>query len=159
MVLETPFTCGNGHSFIANAKLRAKCPDCGVLARRKFVVETPTTTTTETVKSESPIETIKKPLRQLKLIRKGQGRTMPARAKTKPAPATKVQAKIKTPMKAGRAAHGLIKTSSVHRGVTPTIKKPPKKMAVARVTQVNRASPRGVGSSYQDQIKAKYFPW
>jgi len=30
------FTCSNGHSFKANAKIRARCPECGITARRNF---------------------------------------------------------------------------------------------------------------------------
>lgn len=30
----TEFTCPNGHGFSANAKLRARCPECGAMARK-----------------------------------------------------------------------------------------------------------------------------
>lgn len=162
MVLETPFTCTNGHNFTANAKLRAKCPECGVLVRRKFQQGTISGSTAEEGEKTVGVssDTVKTPVvvkslttgvkRTLKLIRKGQERKMPARATKKAAPVVKPSA----------VANGLVKRRTVHRGVTPTIKRPPKKTAVARVTQVNRAAgTRNPGGSYADQLIAKVWPF
>lgn len=36
MPITNDFTCPTGHKFSAVAKLRARCPDCGLMARREF---------------------------------------------------------------------------------------------------------------------------
>lgn len=36
MPISNSFTCPSGHTFNAVAKLRARCPDCGLMARREF---------------------------------------------------------------------------------------------------------------------------
>ena len=34
--MATEFTCSNGHKFTAIAKLRSRCPSCGIMTRRSF---------------------------------------------------------------------------------------------------------------------------
>lgn len=131
-----PFKCSNGHSFEANAKLRTRCPECGVMTKRSFVPATVT-------KPEEPKPEIPKPepKSELKtepvvktepqrpvLIRKGRER-MPTRTtkpKEKPLPAKKT-------LVGSKVAGGLVSTKTVRtRGVVPGIKGRPKKTAVAR---------------------------
>lgn len=148
-MLETAFTCPNGHNFTANAKLRARCTECGALARRSFQQDA----------SKKPVETNgpedklpvvhkeHKPLKSLVLLR--QGKTMPRKAAPKPPVAKKPVSKVpvKKPIAKtvatvkGKAASGLVGVSKVRRGVTPTIRRPVKRTAPARhVTGEGRKS-------------------
>jgi len=123
------FKCPNGHAFEANAKLRTRCPDCGVSTKRSFekVVDLPKPEEPpkpESLKPESP------KLEKLKtgpvLVRQGRPR-MP-RATAKP---TVKKPTLKKPPIGSKVSAGLVKSHKT-RGVMPTIKRRPVKTAVAR---------------------------
>jgi hypothetical protein len=118
------FRCANGHEFQANAKLRARCPECGVSTKRSFDVK-PLVEKIETVVEEKP-----KPVAVAKvtpgpvLVRQGR----PRMAVKKPPVAKKPSPK---PM--GAVSAGLVKSHTIKtRGTMPTIKKRPVKTAIAR---------------------------
>lgn len=46
MATTYDFTCPDGHKFKAIAKLRARCPDCGKMARRNFMSQSASQTQT-----------------------------------------------------------------------------------------------------------------
>lgn len=129
-ILNNAFTCSNGHSFEANAKIRARCPECGVTARRDF----------KTIKSEpkpepkpEPIKVVKEPKVTIKrpvLLKQGRPRIMPAKKPVVKKPTIKVKPKL---LPAKSASAGLVKTKRVTtRGTMPTITKRPIKTAPAR---------------------------
>jgi hypothetical protein len=126
------FTCPNKHSFEANAKLRARCPECGVLARRDFTPKTEPDPKLEPIKQTEPKKPIlKKPV----LLRQGRPR-MPVKRMIKPhATQTKTKATVKSKPRptVTKVAAGLVTTHTVKaRGVRPTIKRRPVKTAIAR---------------------------
>lgn len=53
MPISNSFTCPSGHTFNAVAKLRARCPDCGLMARREF--STSSSQATELKTTPTPI--------------------------------------------------------------------------------------------------------
>lgn len=132
------FKCSNGHSFEANAKLRTRCPECGVMTKRSFVAALPATDPKpepvikeESLKPEPKVEPViktepKKPV----LIRRGRER-MVTRTKApvkheKPLPPKKT-------LVGSKVAGGLVRTKTVRtRGTLPRITGKPKKTAVAR---------------------------
>ena len=128
-VTMNQFHCQNGHSFEANAKLRTRCPECGVSTKRSFekviaAVVKPPDLTPEPVKEPEP-----KVKTGPVLIR--QGRTRMAVKK----PPVKSVAK-KRPIGAKVLAAGLVKSHTIKtRGTMPTIKRHPVKTAVARGIQ------------------------
>src|SRR5450759_5406715 len=80
-LMETPFHCSNGHSFTANAKLRTRCPECGVSTKRSF--EKVIDKVVETVKPDvKPVET-KPVVSGPVLVRQGRPR-MPAKKAAEP---------------------------------------------------------------------------
>lgn len=145
-VLDFPFTCPNGHSFRANAKLRARCPTCTQLARRtgKEGVEFAEGSNSNEAKPEAkPIE---KPIHKppsspiARVLRQGRPR-MPVKKPV--APKVPVKASVKTPIKklASTSANGLVTRQRAARGHTPVVRKMPKKFARAKTTETGKARP------------------
>lgn len=146
-ILQTSFTCPNNHSFIANAKLRARCPECGNLARKDF-----------TAKPEQPHASTK-PIDGPVLLR--QGKSMPKRvskpvAKTIAKRATEAPHTIASRARAvnrapAKVSGGTVKMhTGVPKGTLPKVKKAPGKTAVARHVQGEQH--RG---SYMDDMIAR----
>ena len=138
------FTCSNGHTYEANAKLRARCPSCGVMAKRSFhKVEPPKVDPPkeeppkeEPPKEEPPKEALpqedppKPEPRKPVLVRRGRER-MPAPKK----PTTPKQKALppKRVISKDKVSAGLVgKKRITTRGVTPTVTGRPKRTAVAR---------------------------
>lgn len=137
MAFNNLFTCPDGHTFNANAKLRARCPDCGKLARRGFgKVEPPEAPTLPKLHTKlhepEPKPEPSKP--RVQLIKQGRPKVMPAKA---PVPKTTVKAKAKPkpkqPLVLAKSNTTLVKRKTITtKGVTPQIKKRPRRTAVAR---------------------------
>lgn len=84
MLYDNEFNCSDGHTFRANAKLRARCPECGKMARRTYVkVEQPTSSGTE---GNTPLPSVlpKEDDNGVKLLRRGKPRTIMVAKKTTP---------------------------------------------------------------------------
>lgn len=121
-LMETPFHCSNGHSFTANAKLRTRCPECGVSTKRSF--EKIIDKVIEPTKPDPVVET--KPKTGPVLVRQGRPR-MPVKKAAEP------RKPISKPIGAKVLSAGLVKSHTIkRRGVMPTIKKRPVKTAIAR---------------------------
>lgn len=142
-ILENAFTCSNGHSFTANAKIRARCPECGVTARRNFtkteakVVETPKIdpTITTTPKAE-PKVVVKRPV----LLKQGRPRVVMPKNTGNGHRIGRPKPKLMG-AKSPKVAAGLIKSHKIKRsGTMPTIKARPVKTAVARGIKEHGAS-------------------
>lgn len=142
-VLDNAFKCRNGHSFNANAKIRARCPECGELTKRSFTVDPPKLVDDTKPKEKHEPLVRKAPL----LVREGRPRlvpTKPAASKTitkkapaKKAPVAKKRAIVKTPVKAlGKTVSGIVKTHKITRVATPKVTGKPKRTAVARHVRV-----------------------
>jgi len=156
-LLDNEFTCPNKHVFKANAKIRARCPQCGQMARRDFTLDPPKVDLTKEPK---------KPVERTTLIRQGRPPRM-TKASTRFKKPTKSPAKTvakaksalpktlrKTAVPATRAsASGLIRHRTLKGKVTPTIKRPPSKTAVARHVSEGRPQRHG---SYFDEVIDKY---
>jgi len=151
-ILNNQFTCSNGHSFEANAKIRARCPECGVTARRKFETALPKP---PEIKPEPTHKapTVLKPI----LLKQGRPRVMPARKTTasrkpavKPSRKTPVVSAIK-----GKVAGGLVKSKRITtKGVMPTIRQRPIKTAPARTIK-GEGSPRS-SKRFADEVFEKF---
>lgn len=157
-ILQTEFTCPNSHTFNANAKIRARCPTCGQMARKDF---------TKPVEVTKPKEAEDGPV----LLR--QGKIMPRKAHkpvTKPlakAPnrgvdkrGTRAGAVNKGPAQAvgGKVANGIVTTHKrLTKGTMPKVRKMPPKTAVARhVTGESRSNgPIAAMKSYAEQQIAR----
>ena len=157
MVLDTAFTCPNGHSFTANAKLRARCTECGQLARRSFQQDVVKKSESQTTESEVKARVEHKAIKTPVLLR--QGKKMPARKTTTPKTVAKTTAKkpiTKPPVKKVAAkkvavvANGLVSTRKVSRGITPSIKRRPKRTAPARHVVSER---KGLGGYAADMMR------
>jgi len=127
-IMENTFHCSNGHTFTANAKLRTRCPECGVSTKRSFDVKPVIDKVVEAIKPEQEEQPKPAPVAKVLpgpvLVRQGRPR-MPVKkavAPRKPAP---------KPM--GAVSAGLVKSHTIKtRGTMPTIKKRPVKTAIAR---------------------------
>lgn len=157
-IMDNPFACPNGHSFRANAKIRARCPKCGATARRDFKESTETPATegehTESARTEH------KPISSPVILR--QGRT-PVVAKKTRTPAQLANDKRLSEMRKGasnivkkpravpttRVANGLVKARRVTKPSIPTVNKRPKRTAVAGQL---RNTPVGKSKSFMDQV-------
>lgn len=149
-MLDNSFTCSNGHNFNANAKLRARCPECGVPAKRDFkaakVVEEPKVEVKPKVEPIVPV--VKKPV----LLQQGRPRVMAT--KRKPVVAAKRSTTV-IPRSKVTTSSGLVKSSKIKtRGVMPTIKAKPVKTAVARGIKEHGSS-RGTRPFWHD-VAEKY---
>jgi len=140
-ILDNSFTCANGHTFTANAKIRARCPTCGDLARFDFKKVS--------AKVVDPADPPKEPTAVL--LRAGRPRVMPKKTVAKKAPAKK---SLKVPKKkivaapvknrkpnpkvvgkvaaTGKAAAGIVKVRRVTGKIQPRITRAPKRTAIAR---------------------------
>lgn len=124
------FTCPNGHPFKAIAKLRARCPECGVMARRSFggsKSETPEApkppesrrepeTPTGHEEDNSPPEETKgdsPPPKEVKVLRRGRTREH------------KQVAKKAAPLKSIKT-HGIVTHKKVAGRVAPIVKGKPR---------------------------------
>ena len=129
-IMENTFHCSNGHTFTANAKLRTRCPECGVSTKRSFDVK-PLVEKVEAALKPEP-KPVEKPVSITKvtpgpvLVRQGR----PRMAVKKPTPPKKPS------IIGARVAGGLVKSHTIKtRGTMPTIKKRPVKTAIARGIQ------------------------
>lgn len=131
-VLSSAFTCTAGHSFEANAKLRARCPECGITARRNFDPK-------PTPVKIDPIEPkIVKVGESKKSVLLKQGRPRLVRTTQKKPTVSKRPVK---PMVRPKVAAGLITSKRItSKGITPIVRGKPIKTAVART--INHGSPR-----------------
>ena len=135
-ILDNGFTCPNGHSFRANAKLRTRCSECGTLARRDFTqveIEKPKP------EEEKKVETKKEPEKKPVLLRQGRPRMPKSVAKPKP------------PVK-GKVSGGLVKRHRVVGKAAPGITKLPRKTNRARITE----TARGGDKPYWKQVAERY---
>lgn len=119
------FKCSNGHSFEANAKLRTRCPECGVSTKRSF--EKPVVEDKVNVTEKPEVTLVEKPITKSGPVLVRQGR-----------PRMPVKKPVSTPKKPSRligskVSAGLVKSHTIKkRGVTPTVTKRPIKTAIAR---------------------------
>ncbi len=146
-VMDNPFLCSNGHPFRANAKIRARCPQCGAMARRDFKGDTKPPATTEEGQTPEPKNERHKPIEHPVILR--QGRT-PMVAKKPRTPAQLANDKRLSAMRkkaasakptthsathksigSGRVANGLVQTRRITKPVIPTVNKRPQRTAVA----------------------------
>jgi predicted nucleic acid-binding Zn-ribbon protein len=158
-VMDNPFLCTNGHSFTANAKIRARCPSCGAMARRNFKEESKSSTTEEEHTEHNERH---KPIEHPLILR--QGRTPVATAK-KRSPAQLANDKRLSEMRkkasnakpsttrksavGNRVANGLVKTQRVTRPSIPGVTKRPQRTAVAgQLRNLPAAKPK----SFMDQV-------
>jgi len=152
------FKCSNGHTFEANAKLRTRCPSCGVMTKRSFgVISTEPIEEPEVDPKDKPKEpkhTIKTPV----LIRQGRPRMPHKRIVAAKEPEPKIMSKSRVSKPKGRTligspvAAGIVKTRTIKtRGVMPTIKRRPIKTAIARTTRGHEQKPR-----FMDEVIRKY---
>lgn len=87
------FNCANGHSFDAVAKLRARCPECGVMTRRAFgeTANTPAVDVSEATPKQSEYE--EGPV----IVKQGKPRSKPrVIPKAKPTPPVVFRRAVKT---------------------------------------------------------------
>ena len=140
MALSNSFTCPNGHKFQANAKIRARCPECGSMARRAFgtkeepkpkeepVVET------EPKPKEEPAEP-PAPTKKIKVLRQGK---KPEIKMVKP----KVEAKPT-----------IVKHKKIVHKIVPSIRAKPKGNREHKVT-------RSLGeaeTSFEEKVRSEYW--
>lgn len=121
------FKCQNGHTFEANAKLRTRCPECGVSTKRSFEKVVEAIVTPIEVKPEKPTVLPEKHKTGPVLVRQGRPRMV---TKKVIAPVKKPTTK---PVGAKVLSAGLVKSHTIKtRGTMPVIKGRPVKTAVAR---------------------------
>ena len=139
-ILDNGFTCPNGHSFRANAKLRTRCSECGTLARRDFAkVEDEKPKPIEDKKVEA--KETKEPKEQKKPVLLRQGRPRMPKSIAKPKPPVK-----------GKVSGGLVKRHRVIGKAAPGITKLPRKTNRARITE----TARGGDKPYWKQVAERY---
>lgn len=129
------FKCSNGHSFEANAKLRARCPSCGVSTKRSFtaaVAEVLPKPDPEVEPKVEPKES--KPKAVPVLVRRGRPREVKEPIVEPEKPKLMV-AKKKPNFKpiGSKVSAGLVKSTTIKkRGAMPVVNRRPPKTAVAR---------------------------
>lgn len=140
------FRCTNGHSFEANAKLRARCPECGVSTKRSFdslVDKASAALEHKTDSEKKPIEHVEHVVTPSKhkgpvLVRQGRPRMAIKKATTVKKPEVKASMKPKHKVVShapigSKVSAGLVKSHTIkRRGVVPGIVRRPSKTAVAR---------------------------
>lgn len=137
-ILDFPFKCPNGHSFRANAKIRARCPECTAMSKRDNAAPTPVDDKpTEEPKVDKP----KEPESRVKptLVRRGRPRiTMAPPVKSSKSTKT-VKSKLSNlkPKTVSKTASGIVRTHRVTSG-NPKVTRPPKRTAIARHIQTPR---------------------
>ena len=156
-LLETSFTCPNGHTFTANAKLRARCPECLVMAKRPMGVKAKEP---EPVK-EPVVEPIKEPVKEpvkseakLRPVLIKQG--LRGMAKRKPPVVKRSLKPVKNKILAGRASAGLVRKHRIMAKVVPSVSRKPKKTSIAKVTKLARNRGDGRDVPYWQRVNAKY---
>jgi len=131
----TDFTCPNGHDFKANAKLRARCPECGSMARRFGAshkppeVPKPESTPDPTKEELSPVEpesVPEPPKPTVKIVRRGRVRNITV---AKPKPRTVVK-------KTGLITHKKVRSSN-----PPVVKAKPRGNREHKVVEAGRDRP------------------
>jgi hypothetical protein len=124
------FTCPNGHHFDANAKLRARCSDCGDMARRDF------NKLSKVVESKITVEKIP-PVKTPVLLRQGRARLPIKKELAVEKKPVIVKKTIRKSVGTTRtAAAGLVKSRRITtRGSMPVVNRKPPKTAIARGIQ------------------------
>jgi hypothetical protein len=160
------FKCPDGHSFNANAKVRARCPDCGKIGRRTYAPKLAETEITSSLPAgeggSSSTAELEPPKPVVKLLRRGKPKanTVMAVKKTTPPKGKdgkflprKKTGKTYTAAKKSTSALGtnkLVKKTVVPKGknAMPKVKRPPNRTAIAR----HIAAPK----SYTDEMIERY---
>lgn len=162
MIYNTEFSCPDGHAFKANAKLRARCPQCGKMSRRAF------TTKEEPVGDNSALATGGEstpvpeppvaPTRKVELIRRGKPKIMVKRtAPPKGKDGKFLSSKKRSSITTGKSTNsGLVKKHTVvskgKKPVMPKVTGKPPRTAVAR--HVSGGDNKNV--SYADRMMNDY---
>lgn len=159
-LFDNEFTCSNGHTFRANAKLRTRCPNCGVMARMVFNPSTGTTPNKEPVhkKAEPVTKTVLlktgRPRLPTPVVKEPEKPIMTAKKSKGPIRKTAAKAPVKKVAPTGRVSAGIVKTSHIKtKGVMPTVTRKPKRTAVARHIKVPTAK-----RSYSESIYERFMP-
>lgn len=151
-LMSNQFHCINGHSFEANAKIRARCPECGASTKRSFAPTVPKpepkpepVAVKPKAKAEPPVDKPKPPI----LIRAGRPRVMATKPKAstppKPAKRTIIGSKV---------SGGLVSRHKVTAaGTRPRVTGKPPKTAPARGTVAGRE----VTKPYWHSVADKYW--
>lgn len=152
-ILDNSFVCTNGHKFNANAKVRARCPECGTLTRRDFTADPPDIKPKKAAKPTAHGNPIKHTI----MLRQGKPRMarpkVKAPIKTEPKTVARkpVPRVVKKPV--AKIAGGLVKTQRITGTALPSIKRKPAKTAVAR--HVEGRSSRS-NTSYADEMVNRF---
>lgn len=144
MALSNPFTCPNGHSFTANAKLRARCPECGAMARKTFGTtkpkEEPAPKPADPPEPSDPPEPQTPPIqakkKEIKVVRRGRPAKEPVRMSKPP-----------LKVKAGLVTKRRLKVKAI-----PGIRSRPKGNREHKVSTL-----MGNDKPYWEQVKDKYW--
>ncbi len=155
-MFNNEFTCPDGHTFKANAKLRARCNECGKMARRAYNQAAPSPDPVVTggeVPPEPPVTTASND-GGLKLIRRGKPKVMPKKTTPPRVNGRFVSVKKKATVKKPTTQLVTKKTVSAGTKKKPTMprvtKKPPR-TAVAR-----HVAGGGGKQSYADEMINNY---
>lgn len=144
MVLSNSFTCPNSHKFQANAKLRARCPECGAMARKAFgskeeskpkEVEEPKVEPTADVKPKEEVTPPPEPTKKVRVLRQGK---RPEIKMVKP----KVEART-----------SIVKHKKISRKIIPSIRAKPKGNREHKVA-------RSIGEAektYEEKVRHEYW--
>jgi len=131
-VTMNSFKCANGHEFEANAKLRARCPECGLSTKRSF--EALVKKATDKLEDHPPV--VKPEPKQVAgpvLIRQGRPRMVVKKSAPVAKPKPPVKAKPRGTTIIGSHSAGLVKSHTIkRRGVRPAVTGKPPKTAIAR---------------------------
>jgi len=179
MAATFDFTCPNGHKFSAIAKLRARCPECGITARRDFTAtsarSTPSTSTvlsrkvahrkdtvsglssdSTSTKEDPSSSTVKKVVRSVS--RKSTVSTLPTkkpivvkRGLPRTMPKTVKQSKATTPPKPN-VTRGPVRKVAAKRGHVPQVTKKPRGSRERKVVEQTKGNKR-----FWEQVKEQYF--
>lgn len=150
MALSTPFTCPNGHSFTANAKLRARCPECGTMARKSFgSIKDPKPEPHEEPETDPqenpPKEPVKESKPQIKVLRQG-------RTREKKAPVRMARPKEKPVARKPVITGGIIKKKRLVKSEIPNVRAKPHGNREHKV-----AATIGKDKPYWHQVAEKYW--
>lgn len=178
MAATYSFKCPNGHTFDAIAKLRARCPQCGITARRDFT-ETSVQTTQSTIspssrkaahrkdmgsgsnsdltstKEDQSSSTVKKVVQNVS--RKSKVSTLPTkkpqivkRGLPRTMPKT-VKPKAKTTSIPEPKTRGPVRRVTAKAGHTPTVTRKPRGSKERKVIQQTTEEP------FWHKVKRQYF--
>jgi hypothetical protein len=158
------FICPDKHAFSANAKIRARCPECGKMARRTYVPkEVPTPVLADGVEpATSPEITPPEPTTNgLQLIRRGRPKGIMVAKKTTPAKdangrfvSSKKPTSDKSKKPVTKTSNQLVSRKTVSAGTKkkptmPKVVKRPPRTAIARHIAGGKVS-------YADQMIGSY---